>query len=91
MWREFSCGGGVGVFDVYPFQKKKKKGKAKKSLAVLLGCIFCTMARETNVRRLILAIKHILSPPTAYSKSDHMLPAASYTIIEFRYGRNLLD
>lgn len=49
------------------------------------------MAWETNVRKLILAIKHILSPPTAYSKSDHMLPAASYTIIEFRYGRNLLD
>lgn len=84
MWREFSCDWGMGVFDVYPFQNQKKK-------SLLLCCIFCTMAWETNVRKLILAIKHILSPPTAYSKSDHMLPAASYTIIEFRYGRNLLD
>lgn len=87
MWREFSCVWGMGVFDVYPFQNQKKK----KSLSLLLGCIFCTMAQETSVRKLILAIKHILSPPTAYSKSDHMLPAASYTFIEFRYGRKLLD
>lgn len=84
----------MGVFDVYPFQnkkKKKEKERKKKSLSLLLGCIFCTMAWETKVRKLILAIKYSLSPPTAYSKSDHMLPAASYTIIEFSYGRNLLD
>lgn len=85
MWREMSCIWGMGVFDVNPFQNQKK------SLARLLCCIFYTMGWETNIRRLILAIKCILSPPTAYSKSDHMLPAASYAIIEYRYGRNLLD